>query len=299
MEGRSFDRWDKTISEIVPVPWKVFNLKLFGATECSDTYHLLVEPSDNVDSVGKADRLSPWPDNDERCGIPLKAGSKTESEVDKVVNPQREAEIKAYEKAADSALEKILANIVVLLGICLATALAPWTSFRTTNATAAQIGSYALLLSISTGLLALVSSITQLTNATASAKTILLLQEQTIELNLRYRTIEEIPRDLLAEPSFGFSTGIAKEFRLTLFSLWRLMGFRNQLSALLFGPALLLIPRFSQSRLFFILGFHWLKFTVRDVTFAYNIYTRYLIRLVPDGPPPGKEIKQDVEEDEQ
>ena len=174
--------------------WRSLNFELFGTMERSNTYQ----------------KLFPFVVNGKRMESCLKAQDKTESKFDKFVKPLREAEIKVYEKATDSVLEKTLANIAVLLGICLATALAPWTSFQTTNATAAQLGSYALLLSISTGISALVSCVTQLTNATESARILLLLQERTIAAGRDDHESEAASTDIWfwEKPERSFSKGI-------------------------------------------------------------------------------------------
>ena len=82
----------------------------------------------------------------------------------------------------------MLANPAVLVGIYLATALTPWISAQVSGARSALSGSDAPLLSVSTGLLALVTGITQLMNATGSARIILLLQEKMIENNTLGRT---------------------------------------------------------------------------------------------------------------
>lgn len=139
MKSRGDDRGNTTV-------WNTFNLELLGRTEHSDTYQAQVDAFDHT-----AVNYVVLPD-DKRWTCHLNVQDKTKSKFDKFTKPLREAEIKAYEKATESALEKALVNVAVLLGICLATALAPWTSLQTTNAIVAQLGLYALLLSISTGL---------------------------------------------------------------------------------------------------------------------------------------------------
>ena len=218
------------------------DLELFGSTKHSDIYRSFRRwGSDRFASEGSKD--------DKRRDSQFQPQGKVESKFDDFIKPIREAEVKAYEKATDAALEKVLANVAVLLGICLATALAPWTSTQTINATNAQLGSYALLLSISTGLLALVSSITQLTNATESAGTLLLLQEKTIEASycIWERGNPAGYFSMRDKPGCSFSEGIAGQSPLTSFRLWRSMSFLSKFPCLLFGPALKLIPRFNRN----------------------------------------------------
>ncbi|KAK6083087.1 hypothetical protein SCUP234_03915 [Seiridium cupressi] len=69
-----------------------------------------------------------------------------------------DSEVKGFEKTAEASLDRTLASVAVILGVCLAPGLVSWTSVKTTDATNTQLGSYALLLAMSTGLLALVSS---------------------------------------------------------------------------------------------------------------------------------------------
>jgi hypothetical protein len=169
--------------------WATLDLELFGKAERSYTHQLLFEGTDTVGSwshEGGADNKfdwQPWADNDKRRQSHLKARSadRAESDFDKFTKPVRDAELKAYEKSAETVLEKMLANIAALLAICLATLLAPWTSMDKNDATTSQLGSYALLLTISTGLLAITSIIGQLANATESARNLLKLQERAIE----------------------------------------------------------------------------------------------------------------------
>ncbi|KAL9041345.1 MAG: hypothetical protein Q9214_004145 [Letrouitia sp. 1 TL-2023] len=278
--------------------WRTFHFELFGTTECSDTYRALTEESDTIGSKGADGLFQLWSDDDKRRKTCLKAQDKTESEFDKFVKPPREAEIKVYEKATESTLEKALANVVILLGICLSTALAPWTSFQKITATAAQLGSYALLLSISTGLLALVSSITQLTNVTESAKTLLLLQEKTIAASNNTDELKFLSWRLsyLEKPNFSFSKGIKGESRITPFGLWRSMSLLNKLFYLLLGPALIFIPRFHWDHQNFKIGGQMLNFTVQDINFGCfdfaNKWSDSIIRPVSYRPPSDEEKLQ-------
>ena len=275
--------------------WRSLNLELFGTMERSNTYRVL-EDSDRIGYWEADGVFSMLSVDDKRRQSNLKKRDKTESKFDKFIKPLRETEIKAYEKATDSALEKTLANVAVLLGICLATALAPWTSTQKIDATGAQLGSYALLLSISTGLLALVNGITQLTNATDSARTLLLLQERTIETSHDTHESEDVSKNfsLRDEPKFGFSKGIPGGSQLTSFGLWRSTSLLGKLPCLLFGSALMLIPRFHWDRQRFR-SRTALFFPVQDVTFACNTHGpnfSNIFRPLPNWPGPNVETGQ-------
>lgn len=204
-----------------------------------------------------------------------------ESKFDKFMKPRREAELKSYEKATESALDKTLANVAVMIGICLAGALAPWTSPRTADATNAQLGSYALLLSISTGLLALLGSTTHLTHATESARILLRYQENIIISSAGWRegfnacAISQ----LIEGEKYGFFSGksSASGSRLTWSSHLRCMR-RVGLSVwvFFFGPAVMLIPHLHRSRPKSDIGTRQsdekmrLYFTVHNETFLFD-----------------------------
>ncbi|KAK0704496.1 hypothetical protein B0H67DRAFT_648926 [Lasiosphaeris hirsuta] len=112
----------------------------------------------------------------------------------------------------ESALDKAMAKVAILLDICISTALAPWTSLKTMDATNSQLGSYALLLSVSTGLQALISGFTQLAGAADSAKKLVLLQERTITEQTESGSAH-VPRDIMVEgpPEFGFANALEVE----------------------------------------------------------------------------------------
>ncbi|KAI6081866.1 hypothetical protein F4821DRAFT_248397 [Hypoxylon rubiginosum] len=256
-----------------------YSLELFGPAERSNCYRQLLKPGHTLENYDPnrndvsvlpvfvmkfVQRIKENPNNDDALirDIPSRylprisehgllqfvtKKDKTECQFDKSAKPLREAEIKAYEKSTESVLERTLANVAVLIGICLSTALAPWTSSRTSDPTNAQLGSYALLLSISTGLLALVSGITQLSNATESARTILLLQEKTVAAgNSDTESVLDLRFSSGTGPKNSFSKGIKGQSQLTFFGLWQLTNLQGKLLCVIFGPALLLIPRFHQ-----------------------------------------------------
>jgi len=99
------------------------------------------------------------------------------------MKPMLDIELKAFEKAAESGLDRVLANVMVILGICLSTGLAPWTTVQSQDSTATQIGSYATILAIGAGGTALIASLGRLSNATRSAKTLERFQLHMISLD--------------------------------------------------------------------------------------------------------------------
>lgn len=216
-----------------PEMWATLDLELFGKTERSENYSLCTLP-------GRC--------RDENVGIGNLSGRSflkigpvhPESDFDAFNKPVRDAEIKAYEKTAEATLEKMLANVAALLGICLATALAPWTSVDKNDATASQLGSYALLLTISAGVLAIVGIFGQLRNATESARRLLKFQERAIDAAATGKEWANSPLDF--KPLFSFSAGIENQLNVTATGLWRMASFEGKLGSILLGPALTLIP---------------------------------------------------------
>jgi hypothetical protein len=144
------------------------------------------------------------------------------------------SEIGVLEKATESALERVTANVLVVFGICLATGLSPWTSTLLNDATSTQLGSYAMLLSISSGLAALLTSSSHLNNmSTAAAKVV------------------ELTEAVLLWTAGGFDEDFGRRLypysftrhAITLLALWRAMGLAQRIMALLFGPILVLLKK--------------------------------------------------------
>lgn len=126
----------------------------------------------------------------------------------------------------------------------------------------------------------MVSIITHLTNATESARILLLIQERTITNTLYDPEMEELVKST-PYPEVGFSEDIAREIppfakdlareahRLTFFGLWRLTSLTSLLGNplhFLLGPALMLVPRFHHN-------LSWknrqLDFTIRKYPLSY------------------------------
>lgn len=87
-----------------------------------------------------------------------------------------DAETKALEKAVKLGLDRFLVNVAILLCICLSTGLAPWTTAQSHDSTATQTGLYAIILAMSTGVTALISSLTHFHKAAESAEALQRLQ---------------------------------------------------------------------------------------------------------------------------
>ncbi|KAI1353276.1 hypothetical protein F5Y01DRAFT_277433 [Xylaria sp. FL0043] len=173
-----------------------------------------------------------------------------ESVLEKKIKPVLESEVKLLEKAAEATLERTLANIAVLLGICLATGLSPWTSTRSADATSTQLGSYALLLSVSTGVLALTSSLSHFSTMADSASMLLKLKENILSSDRHDHLEADRVREwsLSEVPLFGFcsaarnSPGYLNGYKVTTRRLWGSMKVKQFCWSLLHGPVLPFLP---------------------------------------------------------
>lgn len=224
--------------------WATLNLELFGKSKQSFTYPFL-GGEDDMSFESRMEFRQQFEDGALRSLI-REDTSESKRDLFEFVNAVRDAKIKEYEMITEFALDKVLANIIVMLGICLGTGLASWTSAVKNDATAAQLGSYALLLSVSSGLLALISIYRQMTNATESAGKLLLLQEKIIEAaindedDLFTRTFS-----LWQKPRIGFSEGAIsvidekRAFRLSALDLLKLAHRWHLLACYVFSAALL------------------------------------------------------------
>ncbi|KAI0974866.1 hypothetical protein F4678DRAFT_457980 [Xylaria arbuscula] len=169
-----------------------------------------------------------------------------ESILEKKIKVVLESEIKIFEKSAEAALDRTMASIAILLGICLATGLSPWTSTKSADATSTQLGSYALLLSVSTGLLALVSSLSHFSTMTDSAFMLLKLKEHVLAAtpngHLEAEKVQYWNQN--REPDFGFSPNFTPipHYQITTTRLLHLMTRIQRCWSIFLGPILPFLP---------------------------------------------------------
>ncbi|KAI0798797.1 hypothetical protein GGR55DRAFT_550059 [Xylaria sp. FL0064] len=222
---------------------------------------ILLEPLDNkIFAMPPATpvygNLRPWLDTKWQKGETKRAESlfedlqPIESALEKKIKPVVESEVKLLEKAAEATLDRTLANIAVLLGTCLATGLSPWTSTRSADATSTQLGSYALLLSVSTGRLALTSSLSNFSTMADSASMLLKLKENVLSSTLEeHIRVDSVRGWKLSEPPwFSFSSttrktgGYLDGYKVTIRRLWDSMKVKQFCWSLLHGPVLPFLP---------------------------------------------------------
>lgn len=174
-EPGSYFRW---VSEY-PVELRHFQCDILGLTKTVQLYSsgLREEPSEHhVGSNQLADI-----GEDKVAHLFQKVDHKTTAEDD--MKPMLESEVKALEKAGESCLDRVLANVFLILGICLSTGLAPWTTVQSAESTATQIGSYSIILAIGIGAAALIAGLSHLRNAAESATILRRFQVHILSLN--------------------------------------------------------------------------------------------------------------------
>ncbi|KAI1871524.1 uncharacterized protein JN550_004518 [Neoarthrinium moseri] len=159
---------------------------------------------------------------------------KAEESIDKDIHAAYEVEIKVFEKATEAAADRVAANVLVILGIILATGLSPWTSNQLVDSTSTQLGSYALLLSTGTGLTAMMTSTAHLDTMKDTASSILRLAESTLERKDAH-TLHPQRHGIDME----FTMAAHKYSSITLRSLFNIS---NPIWSIFFGPAFVLLP---------------------------------------------------------
>lgn len=153
-----------------------------------------------------------------------------------------DSEVKTLEKAAESGLEKLLANVIVILGICLSTGLAPWTTVRSQESVATQIGSYAIILSVGTGVTSIIASLNSLSTAVDSATALRRFQNYIFSIDNQLYGKTVVGR--YARFGFPFTLDPNIPDMITLSDLFSsTTSKRRWILWLVWGPAMGLIPQ--------------------------------------------------------
>jgi hypothetical protein len=169
-----------------------------------------------------------------------------EARVDNNLNSLQEAEVKAFEKATEVALERVVFNMAVQMGICFTTAFAVWTRSPLNDATSTQIGSYALLASTGTAFAAILSSASQLSSMLNSAKEILRLTELALHKLITRNQSKTFSSYQMQRFGFAEEVDILNQFSAksaSLGTVWRAnKAIYHVLLGVVFGPAVGLLP---------------------------------------------------------
>ncbi|KAI1396651.1 hypothetical protein F4819DRAFT_122054 [Hypoxylon fuscum] len=205
----------------------------------------------------------------------------------KQIKPFLDSEIKLFEKTAESSLERTLANNAIILGICMSTGLASLTSIQSRDATSTQLGSYALLLSVSTGVLALVSSTGHASMLASSAKTLLKLQEHVLEASRQTHSEGDPSWSQHDKTWFGLYGNCYHHLRgyvVTMKRLWIAMNTRQRLLSVFLGFVLCFLPM-KYSRPMDIPG---LLISVSGNTFELGTRNIHCVGEIGKSPPPSR-----------
>ncbi|CAH0028966.1 unnamed protein product [Clonostachys rhizophaga] len=175
------------------------------------------------------------------------------------INSIQKAEREYSTEASRQSLDRVMANAMMMMAVTLVNGFASWTSSQFTenspnNTTTTQIGSLALLASLSLGATTMFSSAMQLNIMKSSFRTILSLKEMKINglaLDLhrktRTRTASSWHIDHPKAVAFTESNGIAiADVKIAdFFAANRSFGYTGLIGIVLLGPGYAMLPRFS------------------------------------------------------
>jgi hypothetical protein len=167
----------------------------------------------------------------------------------KKVRLKQEAETKVIESATEAALERVVFNATILLGISVVTSFSTWTPRQASNSTSTQLGSLALLASASSGLAALLSSAYHASHMRSSAEEILRVKEMVI--NGRAAHYGHQRQHDKKNPTASFTQNTLERHRVLP---WHLLHVRKPyqiIPSLFFGPAYILLPTRDEAQLRF------------------------------------------------
>ncbi|RYP82288.1 hypothetical protein DL770_005626 [Monosporascus sp. CRB-9-2] len=173
------------------------------------------------------------------------------------INASQKTEREYATEASTLALDRVIANSMVMMGVTLSCGFASWTSAQFTedtpnNTTTNQIGSLALLGSLSLGAMAMFSSAMQLTIMKSSFRTIMSLKETKINglaLDLYRKTrATSNPRVSRLKPvafTESNSVSLADIELADFFAANRARGWLGFIGMLLLGPGYAMLPRLN------------------------------------------------------
>jgi len=167
--------------------------------------------------------------------------------------------------SAGEALDRVIANAMIMMGVTLSTGFCAWTARQTTENTpnnfiSMQIGSLALLASLSLGVATMFSSALHLSVMESSFHTNLSLKE----IKINGQAVDHYKKRLSQYSRVSFLDGNVPLSRVRFWDVLAVNRVTNFLGTLLLGPALGLLPRaIEYDRRSEQIGFD-LWFSVRD-----------------------------------
>ena len=147
-------------------------------------------------------------------------------------------------ESATTALDRVITNAMVMMGVTLSSGFSSWTmgqvsSNTPNNFTSAQIGSLALLASLSLGAATMFTSAMHLGILDSSYRTIVSLKE----MKINGEAVDHYKRRPLSDAHLSFSRGTVPVSSVGFFEILFTNRLRNLFGVLLFGPAFALMPR--------------------------------------------------------
>jgi hypothetical protein len=156
----------------------------------------------------------------------------------KSIKHDQEKARSSFQTAAESALERVIANAAAMLSICVVTGFSAYTTKPLLDNSSTQIGSIALLGSALLGLAAMFTSTLHLSNMNTAYQQILSMKE----LKINGNAVEYVTRRIYQGRIVGFTQGSLQARKVTLWHLLRAMNWWSRIHSLMFGPAYALLP---------------------------------------------------------
>ena len=146
-------------------------------------------------------------------------------------------------ESALTALDRVIANAMVMMGVTLTSSFSSWTARQLTdntpnNFTAAQIGSLALLASLSLGVSTMFASAMHLNILCSSYETILSLKE----ININGQAVDYYKKRQSSDAVLSFSRGTVPISHVSFCEILSMSNLRNSLGMSFLGPAFALMP---------------------------------------------------------
>ncbi|KAF8575656.1 hypothetical protein K439DRAFT_1419596 [Ramaria rubella] len=157
-------------------------------------------------------------------------------EAQNTIKAVQERERDTATEAASTALERVVANGMVMAAVILSSGLATWT-VAPADSDSTQLGSLGVLASLSLGATAMFTSAMQLTTMNSSYRQILLLKEVTINGH----EIAYVKKRPAVSRGIGFIYGKAGMHKLRMRDMLKETNWWGKLCFLLFGPAYALL----------------------------------------------------------
>ena len=149
----------------------------------------------------------------------------------------QETERQNCKEVADAALERVVANGMIMVAIILASSFSVW-STTANDSSNSQAGSLALLASFSLGGVAMFTSAVKMTMTNSSHKEVLHLKE----VKINGQAVEYTKKRISVRRGIGFTYDTVKARKVRFRDLVEIASLVDMMLFLLFGPAYSLLP---------------------------------------------------------